>query len=626
MDQSLTSLAPAARATPYARQQDPADRIVTLLTWAAGLGALLYTVFNFYAVNKGFSLWDEAYYLLSYQMAVEGFYRHFNNTPFLVAFLFEPFRPGLIGYRLIHLVLNFAGAVSLAYGVIRYVRAHHAGLPPAAARLLIALACLSAAYTYPISVSTLSYNHLNEFLVLVSLALCLAALAESDRPVRSGLLMFAAGATLALDIYVKPPSFISILLAELAILLLHARTWSTRGRLAAALLTGCLASFAASLLLFYPPSQWASYLSLMREQKAHEPFTVLMSFLSSAGDMFRASAGVILSGLALSASAALRQRVGGTARQALTAALLVLTPTHLWFAWRFFLPQEIWTSFQIHWWYWWVYSSTTLLILATISLVTFAVASFAAGWRRAGPLLLLAALLAATPLGLAVGTLNGFGQVQIYAAPWLLLAGLAIVFTNTRMVAVRVHAGLFLAAFLAIGAVYVYRQQQPQNFSGQGALREQKHAVGELTPLRGMLVDKPTRDFLLQTKRILDRHPGAPTLVFFDLPGMQYVFGRPWVVLDPWLSNYEQPRTKDNAYNCQAITGHPERLPGAILIVHRAKHIDAELAACLARVGFPDRLELLGRVEADIASMEEPVSIYRFPSGSGSAEGGTATP
>lgn len=586
------------------------------LSWAAILLATCYLIFDVYTLNRGFSLWDEAYYVLSYQMAAEGFFRHFNNTPFLVAFLFERFHPGLIGYRFIHLVLEIAGAAALTHGVIRFAIAR-AGLrlSKAEQRMLQALGFLAATYIYPISVATLSYNHLNEFLAVSSLALFLLALAR-DGERGASVLMLAAGAILAVDLYVKPPGLIDMLLAQLCFLGLFDFPWKRRLRLAGCLLAGCALSIALSVLLFYPLSQWAAYLSLMKEQQAHEPMKILTGFLSSAADMFRSSGAFIVSGIGLGLGAWLMQapRAGvlpTVGRRALVAGLAAV---HSWFAWRFLLPADIRGSFGVHWWYWWVYSSTTLLAVSSINFTLVVAGSLGRSGAARKSLVLLVGILAATPVGLAVGTLNGFGQVQIHGLPWLLLGGLAVaLYARSSSVVLRTYPALLLLVFACVGAAYVVRQQQPGNFSGQGATSEQKYSVDGMPPLRGILVDQPTHDFLTQIKAILDRYPGYPTLVFFDMPGLQYAFGRRWAVLDPWLTNYEQPLTKDDVYNCRVITSHPEKLHKTIFIVNRFRHIDRELSACLASIGFPDRLQLLGTVDGKVAGLEEPVRIYLYP-------------
>ena len=590
---------------------------VAAVTFVASVLGLGYLVFNLYALNKGFSVWDEAYYLLSYKMAAEGFYRHFNNTPFIVAFLFENFKPGLIGYRAIHLALNFFGAGFFTYSVIRYVESSGFSINNRLRILLWSLAFVGSMYVYYISVATLSYNHLNEYLVLTSQSFILLALArERDGRGRTFFLLLA-GIVLALDLYIKPTTFLSALLAEVVFLLFFLPNIKTGLRAVAAVATGCFVCLSLSLVLFYPPTQWMEYLSLMSSQQAHSPMKVISGFLSSAFDMLRSGGWLIVCGLVVSALTIYAPKRNAQARpinyfSGIIIACLLLANVYV--AIRFFFPADIWTSFSAHWWYWWVYSSTTLLIITIVNFALGLIICSRQGLSKSKPILLLLLLLASNPVAMSVGTLNGFGQVQIHATSWLILSGLVLIFSSaTASMVTRIYSSILILVFMLVSVFYFYRQQMPLNFAGQGAIYEQKNRLVDLPLLHNILVDKPTYDFLMSIKSILDKHPNIPTVAFFDMPGMQYAFGRPWAILDPWLTNYEQPMTKDNDYNCNAITSHPDRVKNTIFIVSREKHIDAELRNCLATIGFPERMEFLGEVHTGVGSSDEPVKVYLNP-------------
>lgn len=578
--------------------------------------AICYLIFNLYVLNKGFSVWDEAYYLLSYKMAAEGFYRHFNNTPFIIGFFFEYFEPGLIGYRIIHLALNLFGVGFFIYSVIRYVESSGYALSNRDRALLWALALLSSMYVYYISVATLSYNHLNEFLVLTSQSLMFLAVVKREDSRINAFFLFLAGIALSLDVYIKPTTFLSVLLAEIVFLLFFFPDLKARSRSIATIILGCIVGFGLSLLFLYPPAQWVEYLSLMSSQQAHSPLKVLSGFLSSAFDMLAAGGWLIVCGLAISALAVYMPKRNSATNLAKKLSAFIITfalLVNLFVAIRFFFPKDIWTSFSVHWWYWWVYSSTTLIVITAINLAL----GLGICFRQSNinrPIVILLLLLASNPVAMSVGTLNGFGQVQIHAASWLILSGLVVVLgSSMQSILARAYSATLILVFMFVGILYFYRQQMPVNFAGQGAIYEQKYPLTELPLLHDVFVDEATHDFLMEIKTILDRYPNIPTVAFFDMPGMQYAFGRQWVILDPWLTNYEQPMTKDNDYNCSAITSNPSKLKNTIFIVSREKYIDSELANCLAKIGFPAKMELLGEVHTRIGSSDEPVKVYLNP-------------
>ncbi len=577
--------------------------IVTAFAFFLGYGYLL---FNLYSLNRGFNLWDEAYYLLSYKMAAEGFYPHFTNTPFLIASLFEWLSLGIIGYKIIHLILNILGSGIFALAVIRYLQGNGVSIVKGFRLLLVSLAFAGTMYVYAISVATLSYNHINEFLILLSLSLFLMAFSSAGKDNHRSCLLVLSGAILAVDIYIKPPTCLSVLLTECVFLSFFLRNIKASLHCMAFILGGCIASFGLSLLLFYPPAQWIEYLAFVGSNEAHAPLKLLAAFSGSALDMLRTCYGVMISGLLLCAVAVFR-------KQAKTRLVSLLLLTNTWFAAQFFFSPDLWASFNHPWL---VYSSTTLLLTTVLNLGLALAVCTRDGWRAHQPIVLLLLLLAVTPIVMSVGTLNGFVQVQMHAVSWLLLSGIAYTLClNLPARLARAYSALLITVFMVVGVFYFYHQIMPQPASGYRANNESTQSLYSLEAiplLHDMLVDKPTYDLLTQTKTILDKYPGYPTLVFFDMPGLQYAFGRRLAVLEPWLSNYEHPLTKDNVYNCKMITRHPEKLKNTIFIVARAMHIDNELAECLAKVGFPDELKLIGTVYYKGAAKkeDEPIRFY----------------
>ena len=117
---------------------------------------------------------------------------------------------------------------------------------------------------------------------------------------------------------------------------------------------------------------------------------------------------------------------------------------------------------------------------------------------------------------------------------------------------------------------------------------------------------------LNEINSILSLYPKAPTVVFFDLPGLQYAFNRQWVIKDPWLSNLNHPLTKDDSYNCKTITKE-KNLKGVIFLINGAKDISPELQLCLQKIGYPNKLIFLGATKTSMDYMKEPIKLYLHP-------------
>jgi hypothetical protein len=382
-------------------------------------------------------------------------------------------------------------------------------------------------------------------------------------------------------------------------------------------LIGLFVALFVSLLWIMQPSDWATYLAFMRVHTTHSPIDVLVRFFHSALDMLKAGGRVIVSSLAVIFLSSNRAKVlvkGKVSHTAYVALILCVFAICAFYLVKLLLPKELWNSFSIHWWFFWVYSSTALLVVTIVCAVGALIVSYFGVGGKKSKLYLIFLLLAVNPIAMSIGTVNGFGQVQVYLVSWMILIGVAfLIFMRYASIEIRVYSSVLIILSVVISTAYFTRQISPGNFSGQGAISEHNYRLNEEGPLRGLLVDQPTRDLFAAMNAKLSKYPNAPTLVFFDAPGLQYAFGRRWVVADPWLTNYDQPRTKDDVYNCHAITKDPEKVKKTIFIVAREKDISAELRACLAKVGYPDQLNLLGSINTSVGSMTEPIKIYFHP-------------
>ncbi|MEQ1726725.1 MAG: hypothetical protein ABL882_12460 [Sphingopyxis sp.] len=235
-------------------------------------------------------------------------------------------------------------------------------------------------------------------------------------------------------------------------------------------------------------------------------------------------------------------------------------------------------------------------------------------WRAEHQLNLIVGLLFATPIIASIGTVNGFAQVQLYVFSWCMLIGVSYLiclrFASNK---IKVLLSVFVVtAFLSMTGYFI-KQMQPGNFAGYSSISENNNQI-LFGPLKGIWVDQDTSQLLVEINKIIAAYPHAPTVAFFDAPGLQYALGRDSAISDPWLSNLDQPRTKDDAYNCKMITSITlKESTQSIFIVTHQKEMSEQLKTCLGALGYPDKLKFLGLIKTNVGGLTEPVEIYLHP-------------
>ncbi|MBN4066178.1 hypothetical protein JYT51_02490, partial [Candidatus Amoebophilus asiaticus] len=135
-----------------------------------------------WGTNKGFDLTDEGYYMLGYTNPYE-------NWPKLTFFhmvgsiLFGWLDPGILGYRIIRLILTIFSSVVFASGFIKWIKATGIYTAPFIinSRSIYAFVLLGSLISYSIYPQTLSYNTLTLILLQLSVGLFFYAISSSDR-------------------------------------------------------------------------------------------------------------------------------------------------------------------------------------------------------------------------------------------------------------------------------------------------------------------------------------------------------------------------------------------------------------------------------------------------------------
>ena len=453
-------------------------------------------------LDKGFSLWDESYYLLSYKMAYsESFYPHFHNTPFLVSKMFEWFHPGLIGYRIIHFLLSLISSCTFTLVIIAYLETTILKLKPLEKLFLGVMALFSSMFAYQMSLTTLSYNHLNEFFYLTSQACLVFASSREHFNRQTIALLLLSGLLAWLDVFIKPPSFILLVLGNIFLIYLLRRKTKTFTLSIFCFSIGLISAFILSLLFVMRPNDWLTYFTFMQSHTSHSPIVVLIGFLKSALDMFKNSIGFVFFSLSTILLSNFKDKIKDffnsySLTWLYSSLLLVTSILTLFFLGKLALPKDIWNSFHIHWWFWWVYSSTFLTAIVTIFSTAGLIVNGLNSKKDSVKISLILFLLMLNPLALAVGTLNGFGQVQIYLTSWILLVGITlIIFFRYSPFEIKAYSFLLISIYLLVSTLYFTRQISPNNISGQAPLSKLTYRIKDGL-LQNIFVDKETYNLL----------------------------------------------------------------------------------------------------------------------------------
>jgi hypothetical protein len=113
------------------------------------------------------------------------------------------------------------------------------------------------------------------------------------------ILLLLSGLLACLDIFIKPPSFILLVLGNIVLAyLLHKKT-KTYILLIFYFFIGLIFSFFLSLFFIMHPADWLAYFTFMKSHTVHSPVTVLVGFFQSGLNILSFSIWFILFSLIL---------------------------------------------------------------------------------------------------------------------------------------------------------------------------------------------------------------------------------------------------------------------------------------------------------------------------------------
>jgi len=604
------------------------------------LGLLLGVVVAvlWWARDRGFNLSDEGYYLLSYAYpdpATAGA----TQFHLLVAALTAPLDLGLVGYRVLRVVLLAASAAGLAAAYLAFCRARlpdlARALPSAGATVaVVVLAGLLGSAWLPLA---LSYNGLSAALLQVETALVLWILSRPRRspPAPAAAAALATGFLLGAHAFVKWPTAVVVagLLAVTLVVLGGRRGLGAAGLLAvgAALawlllareLLGSVVTIGGLVegsrlntilddyrtgpaLRGYVLRTWGSVVDLLTGGAAWRPVALVVLLgapLAVARPAPRGRAGRVRAAAAAGAAA-----VAGTALLAETAVLLPRGSGYLTHGRQFEFLLALLLALPV------------VAALAALAARGRAAAGPATPADSAGPggtttpagqtAAVAGALFLALPFAGALGTNNHpVLQAMTCAAGFALLALLVLAAVGRAAPAAPAPWAVALPVLAAVLTAQIVHHTVWDPYGLPTTLLAQTEPLTGRTPLAGVRVDPASHAALQELVEVVGTRtgfaPGEPVLAASTVPGLVHLLGgrppgTPWVRFRPGIS----PRT------CAELARARDDLARTELLLLTAEP-DADGRRCLTALwpAYPERLEQV----AAVALPSGPIRVLAVP-------------
>ncbi len=583
-----------------------------------------------WARDRGFDLSDEGYSLLA-TAAPDPATAGATQFHLLVAALTAPLDLGLVGYRVLRLVLLAGSAAGLAVAFLAFCRARlpdlARALPPAGATVaIVALAGLLGSAWLPLA---LSYNGLSAVLLQVETALVLWILSRPRRSPRGPAVAaaLATGFLLGTHAFVKWPTAVVVagLLAVTLVVLGGRRGSAAAGLLAvgAALawlllareLLGSVVTIRGLVegsrlnatldayrtgpaLRGYALRTWGSVAELVTSGAAWRPVALVVLLaapLAVARPVRRGRAGRVRAGVAAGAAA-----VAGAALLAETAVLLPRGSGYLTHGRQFEFLLALLLALP-------VVAALASLARRGDGAPGAPGADGAAGGRTA---VVVGALFLALPFAGALGTDNHpVLQAMTCAAGLALLALLVLAAVGRAAPAAPPAWAVALPVLAAVLSAQIVHHTVWDPYGLPTTLLAQTEPLTGRTPLAGVRVDPATHAALQRLVEVVDTRtgfaPGDPVLAASTVPGLVHLLGgrapgTPWVRFRPGIS----PRT------CAELARARADLARTELLLLTAEP-DAEGQRCLAALwpAYPERLQEV----AAISLPSGPIRVLAAP-------------
>lgn len=537
-----------------------------------------------WALNKGFDITDEGFYLLSYGYPSE--YTS-NTTSFhlFVSKILPAPKVSIIGYRVASLVVVLFSAGVFSWGLRRWVAARLGAVIPWS--WVLPLLVIGSMLQYAVSARPINYNGLNSLAIAFFASAVLYYLAASSRAASAGLV--GGGLAMGLDAFVKLSSS-GIVLASGALVLIFSLAPPLQFKVVVRPLLligiGFLAGIGIFALFILPLPVW--YQGFHHETEIllkgmYNP-SLLLRYLSDAYPVFRTLVypfGIV----AALAGAWVYYQARGLNKfwqhlAILTAALALLffeayrtglyKNTHLNYN-----RSSVWLLGPI------VVAGAMLLAARMCYGRQLPLGEGNSSWR----LWLVPLWLLVLPFAAALGTVNKiFNNAMLDAMYWV---ALLVVLHQLLPPPVRYLRGARLA-LLVLPAMAVAEQTtygmlwapylQLENMFGQHT----PITIGAPLKSAELLVDAPSAAFIQgigTAMRGAGFHAGGPILSLYDAPGLVYALGG----ISPgnaWYPGFEHQDIR----NCDALDKTRLDLHRAFLLVNQKP--SSLIIACMAEHGL----------------------------------------
>lgn len=547
-----------------------------------GLICLAMLVLSVWALNKGFDLTDEGFYLLSHE-----------NPHLYICFTFVfhllkliPLSPSIdtiVQLRIVQLLSITIGATVLWWGVLEWGRTIPIKMlasKPFCLTLLF-LTISGNLLTNAFLPQTISYNGATAFLVCCSAGLLFAAVAQSDRWSKfARLYVIVAGMMTGLCIFTKASTGICLFAAELVFILLFSHGHRIRN------VAWYVASFAASIASVFcfvvSPHEFFTKLSMFPPDKTHTLPIMIKDYVSD------------------------------FARNAVRGGVFSIPFLLICFKSRF-RPNLFFPLFAI------ITLGVILYSIKTsfLAKVTFFYLEAVWFWAfyllnksgRKKEVMLGLAFLGLLPFISAAGTNRPlFVQASLCLGPWLLMTGLigSLVCDTSKKSAniILTVTLIFTSSLLALqffNGLFIEPYRNPLR------LPDQQYQLAD-SQISDLKLDQPTIKELVETRELIEKDgfKKGDLIIGYNRPGLVYALSGQSVGL-VWFN----PDCRDA--NARAIRyGMPKTIDRLFLIIDWLDELKPETLKALEDVGapYPRSFRLLGTTKNRFT--HEPVYVFAY--------------